>query len=85
MNLKYRGISYQADSTNVQIATMENNPKILKFRGSSYLANNSYINIPKSTQENIVYRGVAVATGKKINFLGRSTEQTKVVLQPVIA
>jgi len=47
--------------------------------------NNSYISIPKSTQENIVYRGVSVATGKKVNFLGRTYEQTKVILQPVIA
>ena len=42
-----------------------------------------YRGVRYQSHPTLVYRGISVATGKQIRFLGRTCEQKKVVLRPV--
>ena len=78
----YRGVRYQFNPASVKIE-QKDNVNIQKYRGSTYQVNHGQIILPKSSAQDIVYRGVSVATGKQIRFLGRTCKQKKVVLCPV--
>ena len=82
MEMFYRGVRSQYNPSSVKIE-QKDNVNQLKYRGSTYQANHGQITLPKSSAPDIVYRGVSVATGKQIRFLGRTCEQKKVVLCPL--
>jgi hypothetical protein len=80
MEMRYRGVSYQYKPTTVQIEGKKNE---VKFRGCSYKLNHAVINIPHSSDSEMVYRGVSVATKKEIRFLGRTYEHRRIILAPL--
>ena len=79
MELCYRGIRYQSNPSSVQISGKKN---VVRFRGCSYELNHAVINVPQSSNGEVVYRGISVTSGKQIKFMGRSCEYNKVVLTP---
>ena len=82
MELCYRGVRYQSNPTPVKIAGKKN---VLRFRGCTYELNHAAIEIQKSSNPEVVYRGVSVASGQQLTFLGSSCEHKKVVLVPTLA
>lgn len=80
MQMCYRGVRYESNSSSVQVETKHQEGKLLKFRGCSYQPSYSAITLPQAPNTDIVYRGVSVATGKEIRFLGRTCEQRQIVL-----
>ena len=83
MEMCYRGVRYQSNPSPVKLETKQEEGKVLKFRGCSYQPNHSAITLSQSPNPDIVYRGVSVATGKQIRFLGGTCPQKKVVFCPV--
>ncbi|MGI0480198.1 DUF4278 domain-containing protein [Geminocystis sp. CENA526] len=77
--MAYRGVSYQYNPLKIQI---EGKKSEVKFRGRSYKLIHGVINIPHSNPD-VIYRGVSVATGKRIAFLGVTYEHKRFVLSPV--
>ncbi len=81
MKLCYRGIPYRSDSSSIELSRKR---KALKFRGCSYESNREVIDVKNLPQNRVVYRGVSITSGQKIRFLGRSCEQRKIVLAPIL-
>jgi hypothetical protein len=80
MEMCYRGVRYQYNQTAVPVEGKKNE---VKFRGCSYTLRHAVMNVPQSSDSNIVYRGVSTATGKQIRFLGHACQHTQVMLYPV--
>ena len=80
MELCYRGQRYEYNPTAIKVSQKS---KMLKFRGCTYELNNAVINLPKSNHSQEVYRGVSVASGKEIKFLGQYCDHKQIILAPM--
>jgi ABC-type transport system involved in Fe-S cluster assembly fused permease/ATPase subunit len=80
MEMRYRGVSYQYNPTFVQVEGKKNE---VKFRGQTYQVSQAIINLPHSSDSEVVYRGVSIATGEKNTFLGGTYKHKQIVLVPV--
>ncbi len=82
MELCYRGQRYEYNPTAIKVSQKS---KMLKFRGCDYQLNSAVINVSSSNQSQVVYRGVSVATGKEIKFLGQYCDHKQIILTPIAA
>ncbi len=80
MELCYRGNRYQSNPSSLTLSK-KRNP--LKFRGCTYELNRLVINTQELSNSQVIYRGVSIANGQQIRFLGCSCEHKKVVLAPI--
>jgi hypothetical protein len=80
MKMTYRGVPYQYNPTSVKV---ENKNNEVKFRGCTYQLSHAVMNVSESAKSGVVYRGVSVATGKEIRFLGRTCEYRQIMLAPM--
>ena len=81
MELCYRGICYQSNPSSIELSRKRNT---LKFRGCTYELNRGVIDVENLPNDKVVYRGVSVASGQKIRFLGRYCERRKIILAPIL-
>lgn len=82
MELKYRGVSYEANLTSVKIAGKKNQ---VTFRGCSYLLSSAVVNLPHKSHQDITYRGVSLRDTQEKRFLGQTYQSSKICLAPMMA
>ena len=80
MELCYRGQRYEYTPYSLKVNQTKTT---IKYRGCSCQKNNSMISLPRNLDSQMVYRGVSIATGKKIKFLGQYCEEKQIVLAPM--
>ena len=80
MELCYRSNRYQR---NTHLLTLSKKRNVLKFRGCTYELNYGVTNAQKSSNSQVIYRGVSITRDQQIRFLGNLSTQKKVVLAPI--
>ena len=81
MELKYRGVSYQTFPTSVKIEGKQNK---VSFRGCTYIATGAVVNLSKSNQSEMTYRGIKEGRTEERHFLGNKYVVNSVKLMPVV-
>ena len=81
MELKYRGVAYQTFPTSVKIEGKQNQ---VSFRGCTYTATEAVVNLSKSNQSEMTYRGIKEGRTEERHFLGNKYVVNSVKLMPVV-
>ena len=81
MQLKYRGVSYETNPTQIEIVGKNN--KVM-FRGCCYYLSGAVVNFDKKVQENITYRGISIGENQERRFMGQAYSLSRISLAPMI-
>ncbi|MEM8674710.1 MAG: DUF4278 domain-containing protein [Cyanobacteria bacterium P01_G01_bin.67] len=77
MQLRYRGISYEYNPTQINLGERTNS---VNYRGNNYNLNSVLLTLKDKNQEEIIYRGVAYTEDKQTKFLGQNCDTKTVCL-----